>query len=762
VNEEVKIEINVPPGLWPYAFFGLGLDTTDIIPDQRTNWPVGRGVPMPKGIVKNPDELALRNSKDEIIPRQVRPLAFWPDGSVMFAHVAWQTNVAHDNPAHFTLMLSGGDKSPAPENPINIKEEGDKIAIDNGPLTTTFSNENNTPNMALALNGTPVFGGNIELWTVDKDGQSYTGALDGAESIRVIESGPLVGVVEISGKHRNESNAVFLDYVLRFRFDAGLPKMEVSHTLINMGDEPDGVAVGEIGLRLPKFADGELSHAVCQTASGIDSFPVLREFPEDVEINVTPTGIRIADRTPFREDTTEYPPYLFKVLDFVTPWIGVRSKNWSLMTQIYEAKENQPKKICSRGGQLEYHLWPKDSDLQVLRQGMARTHRVNINFLKPDAPAIDMHVLHHQLETPPNVVVPFEWYQHCEVFGMQHTMSWMPKRYPFIEGRLMNMIERSWIPGMLNYGDDSDVGYSASYALVGNPGNVWINNEHDFMSQAVIQFWRSGRRDAWKSARVSAEHQIDVDFVRKSDDPWKVGGIPAHCREHTTSAVYPSHCWTEGLLQYYLTSGDDRALEVAKGIGRNICKYVEERYQILATESRMRGWALIALDALIEITHDERCLRAARKIESEIRSFIERTGRDMHTEMNYGLGTVCTGLANLHRITNDENTLKLLLTILDFHIENQPKVNPFGLIADTFRYPLNLTLPGWAYAYHVTGKKKYLKAGIEHFLYTGPPPNNQTSVRGQGKCYRTYMPFLKVAHETGDLAKMEKGLRFTG
>src|SRR5438128_110874 len=85
------ITVDVPPhGLSERDFFGIGYVHNERLPDRRTNWPADRGFPLPRGAVRDVNQLALRNDEGELVPRQVRPLATWPDGSVMFAHVAWQ------------------------------------------------------------------------------------------------------------------------------------------------------------------------------------------------------------------------------------------------------------------------------------------------------------------------------------------------------------------------------------------------------------------------------------------------------------------------------------------------------------------------------------------------------------------------------------------------------------------------------------------------------------------------------------------------
>jgi hypothetical protein len=500
-------------------------------------------------------------------------------------------------------------------------------------------------------------------------------------------------------------------------------------------------------------------HVLRQTASGLDSFSRFAEFPEDADIGISRVGPRIADPAVLRENTTGYPPYVLPYVSHVDHWLAVRGNECTAMAFVIEAVQNWPKRIIGRGGAVEFHLWPAEpltAGVQDLRQGMARTHHIQLGFFDADVLASELQAYQYQVHTPTTAAVSFEQFRRSGVLGMQSVMPWRPREYPLLEGRLMGTIERGWATGMLNYGDDPDAGYSSSYAALGVTTNtVWINNEHDFTAQAVTQFWRTGRAQAWKSARLAAEHQIDVDFVRKSPDRWKEGGIPAHSAMHTTAAAYPSHLWTEGLLQYYLTSGDDRALEVALSIGRLICRYVEERYAVLATESRMEGWALIALAALAEVTRDERCLRAARTIASNVRAAFERNGGYDHPGLNYGTGTVLTGLANLHRATGDAAPLETMLAILDWHLEHGR--NAVGVVwCEQFvPYTLNLTLPAYAYAYRATGDRRYAREGLAFLRYTGPPEPT-AEVRGAGKQYRTYIPFLELAHEAGALGEIEK------
>lgn len=754
-DEFPTLVVNVPlDGVPQRDFFGAGYVHNEVLPDLRQRWPVSRGMPLPAGLVRDVEVLSLTDATGNLVPRQVRPLARWPDGSVMFAHVAWQCDVANREPASFKVGLQGGVPSPTK---VTVSESADGILVDAGPLQAVVGSSGGVPSLKVVLEGRHVIDGPLDLWTVDAAGIRHTGVIIGESSIRIIEDGPLVAIIDIEGQHKAVDGGVFLDFAVRLRFDAGRPELQLSHTFINLGEEPDGVEVGAIGVTLQRAGIGpESSQIVRQTAAGVDSFTRFAEFPERADIDIESAGIRIADRAVLREDTTDYPPYVMRYLDHVDHWVGHRTAHATNLTFIEEAQQNWPKRIVSGAESIEYHLWPTGAEVQRLRQGMARTQRIRLAWFPPQVEPGVLQCYVYQTSAPATVVVPFEWYQRCEVFGMQWVMPWMPRRYPLLEGRFMAMMERGWVSGMMNYGDDPDSGYGASYGALGiTTDTVWINNEHDYMAQAVTQFWRSGRPGAWKSARVCAEHQLDVDFVRKSGDRWKQGGIPAHSHLHTTASAYPSHLWTEGLLRYYVTCGDDRALEVAISIGRLICQYVEERYHVLQTESRMEGWALIALTGLIEITHDERCLQAARTIEAHIREVVERTGTYDAHGLNYGAGTVLTGLAQLHRLTGEDSSLNLMLAILDWHLEHG--INDVGYAwCDQYTpYELNLTLPAYAYAWHATGEPRYRDAGLEFFKFTGPP-GRRSDVRTAGKLYRTYMPFLQIAHDAGVLQEIER------
>ena len=108
--------------------------------------------------------------------------------------------------------------------------------------------------------------------------------------------------------------------------------------------------------------------------------------------------------------------------------------------------------------------------------------------------------------------------------------------------------------------------------------------------------------------RWAVRHNIDIDFVSYSDHRWHHRATPAHSAHHNTTGAYPSHFWTQGLLQYYLLTGDRDALEVATALGDKTIEnfHHPELRKIQWGFNREIGWGLLALVALVEITGEKR------------------------------------------------------------------------------------------------------------------------------------------------------------
>jgi len=77
----------------------------------RPNWPVTSGVPLPRGAVKDVRALALKDTAGTPVPCQVDAVTRWPDGSLKWVEVNFQTDLPTAAPAtaeaHETILHVG-------------------------------------------------------------------------------------------------------------------------------------------------------------------------------------------------------------------------------------------------------------------------------------------------------------------------------------------------------------------------------------------------------------------------------------------------------------------------------------------------------------------------------------------------------------------------------------------------------------------------------------------------------------------------------
>ena len=69
----------------------VDLDIEEVTEHARRNWPVTSGVPMAPGQLRQGEQLGLARPCGTEIPLQWEPLVHWPDGSVKWALLDFQT-----------------------------------------------------------------------------------------------------------------------------------------------------------------------------------------------------------------------------------------------------------------------------------------------------------------------------------------------------------------------------------------------------------------------------------------------------------------------------------------------------------------------------------------------------------------------------------------------------------------------------------------------------------------------------------------------
>ena len=108
------------------------------------HWPVTRGVPMPAGMIRGTEGLAVVDQDGDRVPAQFRVLGRWLDGSVKWVLVDFQAKAGSSGTATYNLTDETVDEEPAPRQPatynpttyasVHIEESEDELHVDTGVL----------------------------------------------------------------------------------------------------------------------------------------------------------------------------------------------------------------------------------------------------------------------------------------------------------------------------------------------------------------------------------------------------------------------------------------------------------------------------------------------------------------------------------------------------------------------------------------------------------------------------------------------------
>ena len=189
-------------------------------------------------------------------------------------------------------------------------------------------------------------------------------------------------------------------------------------------------------------------------------------------------------------------------------------------------------------------------------------------------------------------------------FDVGDTNSHYNSSYAWIDGKLVPHLDGApAIPRIFP-------GASPTQTYLDCHEPVWTNNEYDVIHAFAGELMRTGKIDLWDTLRHTARHNIEVDFLHYSDHKWIHRATPAHSARHTTTGAYPSHFWSQGLLEYYCLSGDIDALEVALALGDKTVENLSDP-ELRAVQwgfNREIGWSVLTLACLVDITREARFL----------------------------------------------------------------------------------------------------------------------------------------------------------
>ncbi len=222
----------------------------------------------------------------------------------------------------------------------------------------------------------------------------------------------------------------------------------------------------------------------------------------------------------------------------------------------------------------------------------------------------------------------------------------------------------------------------------------WGNLEYDLPQVLALAFLSGGSPAYRLFLDASARHFMDVDIIHHSARrPHMVGMNHPHKALHfapdSPSTVDLGHTWTEGLLSYYLLSGDRRALEAAKGIADYLVWRGRNRK---SGNPRQWGWPIIALVSVYRVTGETRYLESARLYASRAMQNIAPVAR----RSGFKLGILADGLSYLHEVTGAPAIVAWLESYATGLAERGQEISDIRLA------------PGVAYVGAITGNDQFL------------------------------------------------------
>ena len=674
----------------------LPLSCANDYPDALKAWPVSQGLPFPCGALVSADHLRLQSAAGTEIPLQVTVLGYWPDYSIKWVLLDFQTDLPAKETSAFVLEYGTEVRRAKVTRPLDLEVTAAGATVDTGVLKAELSSAR--PGLMgrvyLDRNGDGRFAED-ELVSGPGIGESaiaVAGATDSSAQqpakLTVLRRGPLHCIVRVEGEIR-PGEARYGDAV-DLHFYAGKPWVGTNHTFVNRDGRATFTKLDSLSLSQPLNLGGAVrgqfgaaaTRDVAATAGALAGPATLWQgFDDAYRITGalgTSEGRRAAnwaDETGRAAGVTVAVRYLWqlypKSLTLRPDGIEV-----GLMPRFAPGAYR-----VSKEGELEDKLYYylKD-DAYKLKLGVSKRHELLWVFHGPqEGPAAAEAAA---FDEPPVLKADPNWYCASKAFGdilpSSPQLGGLFATYENAVGKaaegFLSSRERGREYGMLNFGD-----------WWGERGRNWGNIEYDSQYAFYLQFVRSGDERFLRIGEQASRHNHDVDMIW-AGDPHQIGKVYAHCIGHTggyydhminnqgspSGGCSVTHSWCEGYLADYFLSGDPRGLEAATALTDVYDKYKTANYDF--DICRDNGWHLILTMGQYRATSDPFYLNAARIILARTKER-EAPGGGWVREMMPGhcyclprhrgeaafmLGILLSGLGDYNQVAHDPDVDRMI------------------------------------------------------------------------------------------------------
>jgi len=587
----------------------IPLSVTNSAPVDVADQPVRGGVPFPQGLLTEPLRLRLVDSAGQEVAVQPLVLARWPDNSVKWLLLDFQTGLKAGETRAFKLQFGPAvsARAKAPQ-PVTVAREGQTLRVSTGPLAFVVA-----PGAILrdlTLNGKPVTAGPVDSTMTldgfsDKPSAEYRLGEGKDWSVTVEEDGPLHAILRVQAWHRLGAQT-FSPSIIRIHAFAGAPFVTLEHLFVFSGD-PAKTRLRSLAVNVPLLKDGA---AVPRAAFGQNGAPAAQTalnaaatlFQDNLEPPVNPPFTSFRPQYQVRQHGAlavaaqgEKAPGWVSVEGAASPLLlGVRYF-WELMPKGLEAapapnavvakawlyppqaapldlrRKDQrfPEMMEKLAGPLykHYREFLKDNNAT----GLGRTHELLLDFSASAQAAQSRFAV---FQAPPLLFVSPAWNAYTQALGRFHPQD--TANFPDIEKAMARMLE--WMmrhqAEWSNWYGFTDFGCMQYHYLpeAGRWDNLdgkmgWKNDELNNAHTVFLAYLRTGRPEYMRFAESLVRHTMDIDTVHHDPTGHKLGLQHRHSYDHWSGHVNAPHTFLLAMRDFYFLTGNRQALEQIRMAG---------------------------------------------------------------------------------------------------------------------------------------------------------------------------------------------------
>ena len=727
--------------------------------------------------------------------------------------------------AHVTLGARPEDNG----KPFLARPSDAGVELSNGLLRVCLNKRPDTPPLTVHTSN----GKGGEPWTefgtlvpeiVTDKGMVHRDSPDKVREVKILRNGPLRGQVELHGQLASLAGRPSLAYRLTVELWVGLPAIRVDWMLMHLVPDEASLEIHRATLLGEWNVGRKTVRRFLQEGYGPYYRPreVCNPGPVSLVSDFSCGPVHVTDPAMLLDDS-EYSHYLGAPIVATDDWLGLQGDSAAVYATVVDFAASRPNQLESACSSLHYHFIPC-GHVTNWPQGRRREQTILLSVVsgKADSDGVaegkylrtaagprlhreaveQMHAVHSAGRAQPTA----ETLEALKCFDMQTVLRRSPGRNVLI-GALLNQLCLIETQGdKWNLGDTRDAGYTRGYATTPNlfqrlPGApempvrfnaggrlypwsagefvepVWTNNEYDIIHALASEIMRTGKQEHFQMFRWTARHNIEVDFVAYSDDRWHHRATPFHAHGHNRKGAISSHFWTQGLLQYYVMTGDRDALEVALALGDKIVE-IDSFPEARAWDfDRELGWAMLSLVCLVEAGFDQyrdECDKVADFLQvfdraaftGAVKLSLGRAGRSLERQMidnAFGYASMVEAMDRYQKVSGRQDTAEWLETLLpQLQEETWNAVND-GEVPSLYQMVPHIMAIG----YERTHKAEFIRTGmifLDYFFNIGGMSqmvamNNPSIGSGETKpcamLYRALFRFLGHADRLGLLERFE-------